>query len=142
MGSDATRLIIALTVGLCLEGSLAVSNSCREEMDGLSGMRPMGQGGVAEPNFFPVSNDDATKMQMYSQWWWDKYLEFYQSGAVMRWWQRVKPPPNPNPHVHVLQQLERLRAMRDRSKLAGGIGEGEHGNDQQGDGEEDGDEVR
>jgi len=93
-------------------------------------LRPMGQTRIADPNFFPVSESQAAMMQMYSQWWWDTYLKYYQSGEILRqtiisahvtlqflwppylrWWERQASPKHPNPHVHVLNQINQMKSV-------------------------------
>mmetsp|Transcript_21939 Transcript_21939/g.53707 ORF Transcript_21939/g.53707 Transcript_21939/m.53707 type:complete len:104 (-) Transcript_21939:289-600(-) len=71
----------------------------------------MGQTRIADPNFFPVSESQAAMMQMYSQWWWDTYLKYYQSGEILRWWERQASPKHPNPHVHVLNQINQMKSV-------------------------------
>ncbi|GAB5355414.1 hypothetical protein AAMO2058_000203400 [Amorphochlora amoebiformis] len=71
-----------------------------------------------EPNFFPYSESDAKLLHLYSQWWWHKYLEYYNSGEILKWWQRQNSPQHPNPHVHVLQQIAQMKAMHLRNKVA------------------------
>mmetsp|Transcript_13945 Transcript_13945/g.19361 ORF Transcript_13945/g.19361 Transcript_13945/m.19361 type:complete len:130 (-) Transcript_13945:320-709(-) len=71
---------------------------------------PMGRMPIAEPNFFPIPDSHATLLQMYSQWWWDKYFAYYHSGEIQRWWQQQRAPSHPNPHVHALQQVVQIKA--------------------------------